>query len=290
MKKCLACDKLYDERENVCPFCGEAPELEQGIRVFAPELAHGGANFTCTGFSYLAKKEEKSFWFTNRSKLIVHFLHTYANNMKSFMEIGCGTGYVLSCIQKEFPHTEITGAEVFIEGLQYAKLRLPNASFFQMDARRIPFVDEFDVIGAFDVLEHIKEDEICLQQIHGALHKNGIFLATVPQHPSLWSAFDERSCHVRRYARGELEKKLAGAGFQLLRSTSFVSLLLPVMYLVRLMETKQGAAAPNDEPDELAPRPFINAALSMFMSFERVLISAGLSFPCGGSRLVIARK
>ena len=290
MKRCLVCGKVYERRYDVCPSCRRIPTQEQGFSVFAPELAHGGANFTSTDFSYLAKKEEKSFWFTNRSKLIVHFLHTYANSMKSFMEIGCGTGYVLSCIHKEFPHTEITGAEVFIEGLQFARQRLPNAYFFQMDARKIPFVDEFNVIGAFDVLEHIKEDAIRLKQIHSALHKDGIFLATVPQHPSLWSAFDENACHVRRYMRGELESKLVDAGFQLLRSTSFVSLLLPLMYLVRLRETKQCAAATNDDHDELAPHPLINAALSGCMSLERALIASGLSFPWGGSRLVIARK
>lgn len=290
MKKCLVCDKPYGRKERVCPCCGAVPDQEQGIDLFAPELSHGGANFTSTDFSYLAKREEGSFWFTNRSKLITHFIRTYVKNMKSFMEIGCGTGYVLSCIHKEFPLIELTGAEVFIEGLQFAKQRLPNVSFIQMDARRIPFTDEFDCIGAFDVLEHIKEDALCLKQIHHALHKDGVFLVTVPQHPSLWSAFDEKSCHVRRYARGELETKLSDAGFQLLHSTSFVSLLLPLMYLVRWKEATPNVAVSNDAHDELAPHPLINAALSLFMSLERGLISAGVSFPCGGSRLVVARK
>ncbi len=290
MKKCLLCHKPYAQNENSCPFCGFEPEQRQGISLFAPELAAEGANFKSTAFSYLAEKEEKSFWFVNRSKLIAYFLHSYAKNMKNFMEIGCGTGYVLSCIHKEFPHIQLTGAEVFTEGLKFAKGRLPNANFLQMDARKIPFVEEFDAIGAFDVLEHIKEDTVCLEQIHTALRQNGIFLATVPQHPSLWSSSDEEACHVRRYERGELEKKLADAGFQVLRSTSFVSLLLPVMYLARrLNRTKPTSTGPRAH-DELAPHPIVNGTLSLVMSLERAGIQAGLSFPFGGSRLVVARK
>jgi len=37
-------------------------------------------------------------------------------------------------------------------------------------------------VGAFDVLEHIKEDEIALGQIHKALRPSGVMLLTVPQH------------------------------------------------------------------------------------------------------------
>ncbi len=42
-----------------------------------------------------------------------------------------------------------------MEGLKYAKQRVPGAEFIQMDATEMPFENEFDAIGAFDVLELI---------------------------------------------------------------------------------------------------------------------------------------
>ena len=65
-----------------------------------------------------------------------------------------------------------------------------------MDARRIPFEDEFDVIGAFDVLEHIKEDEQVLVQMHRAVKSGGGIMLTVPQHMFLWSEQDVQAHHV----------------------------------------------------------------------------------------------
>src|SRR4030095_1631809 len=103
-------------------------------------------------------------------------------------------------------------------------------------ARRIPFRGEFDVIGAFDVLEHIKEDEEVLAQMYQATRPRGGVLLTVPQHSFLWSEVDDYSRHVRRYSASELKAKVKRAGFETLRTTSFVSLLLPVMFISRLRQ------------------------------------------------------
>ena len=90
-----------------------------------------------------------------------------------------------------------------------------------MDARRIPFEREFDVVGAFDVLEHIVEDEDVLGQMFKATRPGGGLLVTVPQHPFLWSASDEHAMHQRRYSRAELRRKV-----ERLVSRSSESLLL----------------------------------------------------------------
>ena len=146
----------------------------------------------------------------------------------------CGTAYVLSGVAKKFPQAALNGSEIFLAGLGFAAARLPGAKFMQMDARVIPFDNEFDVVGAFDVIEHIKEDEQVLSQIHASLKPAGLMLLTVPQHAWLWSAADEYACHERRYAASDLHLKVKAAGFQLMRSTSFVSVLLPAMMASRL--------------------------------------------------------
>ena len=105
------------------------------------------------------------------------------------------------------------GSEYLEEGLVYARQRVPTAEFTQMDARCIPYESELDAIGAFDVLEHIEEDEAVLQQIYKALKPGGFVFITVPQHHWLWSAVDEYACHVRRYGANELHEKVRQGGF-----------------------------------------------------------------------------
>ena len=89
---------------------------------------------------------------------------------------------------------------------------MPEVDLFQREARQMPFVSEFDVIGAFDVLEHIVEDEAVLEQIFRATRPGGGILVTVPQHPFVRSANDEHSMHQRRYRRADLRRKVGRAG------------------------------------------------------------------------------
>ena len=73
---------------------------------------------------------------------------------------------MLSGVTDAFPHLALHGSEIYHAWLHFASKRLANAILFQMDARKISFVDEFDVIGLFDVLEHIREDRLVLSEMY----------------------------------------------------------------------------------------------------------------------------
>jgi SAM-dependent methyltransferase len=156
-----------------------------------------------------------------------------------------------------------------------------------MDARRMPFEEEFDVIGAFDVLEHIEQDGAVLCEMFRAVRPGGGIMLTVPQHPFLWSRTDEHARHKRRYTRREMIDKVRRAGFGIARATSFVSLLLPAMVVSRAA----GRATRRADPlPELGIGAGMNAILTRVLAAERALIERGVSFPAGGSLLVVARK
>lgn len=289
MRRCLSCSSHYISSTIDCPTCGFTPKVVDGFCAYAPELAHAGGGFKSIYFSDLARLEETNFWFRSRNQLIIWVLKEYCPYFQSFLEIGCGTGYVLSGIAKAFPHAKIHGSEIFTDGLKYAAGRLPSVNFMQMDARNIPFQDEFDVIGAFDVLEHIEEDEAILSQVYTALKPQGFILLTVPQHTWLWSATDEYACHVRRYTASGLHKKIEAAGFQIVRSTSFVTSLLPAMMVSRLLQ-KKVPDGKFDATAELKISHWLNSLFYRLLCAEFVLIKAGINFPVGGSRLVVAMK
>jgi SAM-dependent methyltransferase len=271
-----------------CPQCQTLPTYIDGFLAFAPALTSAQEGYRTEFYGEYAHLEERHFWFSVRCQLIVWALQKYCSSLASFFEVGCGTGYVLQSIGRAFPQAKLYGSEMLTTGLRFAASRLPSATFIQMDARQIPYVNEFDAIGAFDVLEHIEEDDVALKQAHGALKNEGILVLTVPQHAWLWSSIDQYSCHVRRYSAKELHSKVEAAGFEILRSTSFVSLLLPAMLLSRA--SKQDSTIAIDPMAELKIPSIVNRTLRMLMSLEAWLIRCGISFPLGGSRLVVARK
>ncbi|MDR3500942.1 MAG: methyltransferase domain-containing protein [Parvibaculum sp.] len=285
---CPDCEgKAYSAEAGSCPSCGFKPPTIEGFDAWAPELAEGGGGFKAEYFSNLASNEEGNFWFTSRNKLILWALRKYFPRFESYLEVGCGTGYVLSGIAKEFPGRLLTGSEVFSAGLRYAAMRVPTAHFAQMDARKIPFEEEFDLVGAFDVIEHIEEDEAVFAQLYKATRQGGVLILTVPQHPWLWSTVDEHACHARRYTASQLRSRVEAAGYRILRSTSFVSVLLPAMILSRL---RTPGIEDYDPSSEFRISPIVNRALTFALSLERRLIEWGVDLPFGGSRLLVAVK
>lgn len=288
MKLCLACDDLHATSDTSCTSCGVAPEVIDGFLAYAPELAHGGGGYEAELFAKLAPLEESNFWFRSRNKLLVWALGKYAPSFQSFLEIGCGTAYVLAGVGARYPKARLLGSEIFVDGLAFAASRVPNAELMQMDARAIPYRDEVNVIGAFDVLEHIEEDEQVLDEMLAALKPGGIILVSVPQHQWLWSPADDHAHHVRRYTGPELRGKVRAAGFEVLRTTSFVSFLFPAMLLSRLKSSK--SQAEYDPTDELQLPKVLNTILYGVMRVELALIKLGINFPIGGSRLIVARK
>jgi SAM-dependent methyltransferase len=259
-----------------------------GHLAFAPEFAEKSEGFDASYFERLAELEPGSFWFRSRNRLLCWVLKRYFSDAKSFFEIGCGTGFVLAGIRKKLPQLTLQGGEIFSAGLSLASGRLPGVDLYQMDARQIPFENEFDVIGAFDVLEHIGDDELVLSQMHRAVRKGGGILVTVPQHAFLWSNVDEYSRHMRRYSLSELKAKVGQAGFQTIRTTSFVSLLLPLMLIARLKQPPPDIEF--DPAAEFRLNALTNYLLERVMDLERSMVKVGISFPAGGSLLLVAKK
>lgn len=289
MRLCPACAAARPDFDAACTTCGHQVARRRGILILAPELAGEGLGFNAEHFADLFEREASSFWFQGRNDILSWVIGRCVRPRARFLEIGCGTGFVLARLKRDFPDTAFTGSELFDTGLEYARQRLPGVELLQMDARALPYTEEFDCIGAFDVLEHIAEDERVLSEIHRALRPGGHVVLSVPQHPALWSLADEIACHQRRYTRGEVEAKLLSAGFEVVMTTSFVTILLPLMFAVRTSDRNRRALEKDPSAEHLM-HPLVNTILRMTMTAELALIRLGLRLPAGGSRLIMARK
>jgi SAM-dependent methyltransferase len=236
-------------------------------------------------FEPLAQVEERSFWFRARNRLIVSTFRRHFPEARSFLEIGCGSGIVLAALRESFPGIRLVGSELYAEGLEIARRRLPDVELVELDARDLPYVGEFDVVGAFDVLEHIDEDEAVLAQMVRAARPGGGVVVLVPQHRWLWSEHDEIVEHRRRYTRKELLSKAERAGLEVVEVTSFVTSLLPAMLASRLVDRVRKRT---DPIANLAPGP-LNRTFERILDGERRLIERGVSLPFGGSLALVAR-
>ena len=292
MKKCLGCFATFNTNDWTCPSCDHNnAQLVGSLPLFAPQLAEENDGFKKENFDRLIKLEEGNFWFEARNQIILNSLKELHPTEANYMEIGCGTGFVLRGVCNSTLPYRVTGTEIFANALDMVQTRVgTQAELMQLDARHIPFEEEFDIIGAYDCIEHISEDRDVLAQIYTALKPGGLIAITVPQHPFLWSQADERADHKRRYTAKELQDKFEAANFKVIKSSSFTSFLLPLMYLSRLLNKNKNAKVNTKHTDGLHLPGFVNQTFLALMKIEAKLISKGINLPCGGSRLMIGQK
>lgn len=301
MRRCIECNALEDVPSGVallppdwsCPQCGWRPATSDGIVITAPELADSMTGMNPGSFSDLAAVEDGHFWFDTRRQLLTGLANRYFPSAQDYLEIGCGNGYVLDSIRRSRSWRRLAGTELHPTALRYARQRTgASTELLQVDARKIPVRANFDLVGAYDVIEHIEEDEVVLAEIRDALRPGGGALITVPQHPWLWSGMDDIAFHKRRYRLGELELKARNAGFDVLRSTSFNMLLMPLTALNRLSEklSRQSGEAACHFDAELKPNRYVNSALKAVLSIEIFGTLHGLTWPVGTSRVVALRR
>jgi SAM-dependent methyltransferase len=263
-----------------------------GFVQLAPQLDDVDEGFDLASYDTLSDIEDDHFWFTTRNEMIAWLVQRFAWQAGRALEIGCGTGYVLFALRRALPVARLSGSELHRLGLVHARRRHGEAiELFQMDARHSGLSDALDLIGAFDVLEHIAEDQSVLVEIYRMLKPGGILIATVPQHPWLWSTSDVVAHHQRRYRIGELAGKARNAGFTIRYQSSFAAVTLPLMMASRLRSRLSNRGDPNDGLDvETKVPPGLNAALRFCLRAEHMFRRFGLPLPLGGSQVIVASK
>lgn len=264
-----------------------------GFRCYAPELAGAHTDYPAEGFAVTAAVEARSFWCRSRNRVLRDVIRRFTDLSRRYevLEIGCGIGGVVGELRR-FPHLTLTASEIYLEGLRFARARFPDVDFIQLDATTMPFDAAFDIVGAFDVLEHIDDDVRVIEGVWRALRSGGLFLVTVPQYPWMWSTLDDLVRHKRRYRRQDLTAKLRGCGFDVLFESSFVTVLFPAMAASRMLSRKR-AVDPETAAAfaaEVTLPSAANRVCDWVMRADEFALRRGVSLPFGGSLLAVARR
>ena len=86
----------------------------------------------------------------------------------------------------------------------------------------LPYADgTFDLVAAFDVIEHVVNDRQVFSELSRVLKPDGVLLFSVPLHPAHWNEFDAVVGHARRYRPVELQALIEEHGLVVKKSAVF---------------------------------------------------------------------
>jgi 2-polyprenyl-3-methyl-5-hydroxy-6-metoxy-1,4-benzoquinol methylase len=236
-------------------------------------------------YPHFYKIENEHWWFAARQKILWNFISRNFSLTKNskVLDVGCGTGAILDTFAKNF---DAYGQDVSEQAVDFCKQRgLKNV--FRGYLNELPsHLKEFDLVTAFDVVEHIEDDLGVLKQMHSLLKKNGSVLITVPAFQMLWGAHDVVTHHKRRYIKKSLRNIMQNAGFEIVRMSYFNFFLFPVAVARRI----QAKITKVDEAKDLEmPSPFVNSVLKSVFETEKFILPS-INFPIGLSLIAVGRK
>lgn len=163
-------------------------------------------------------------------------------------------------------------------------------------AARLPFADRtFDVVAAFDVIEHCDPEAVALAEVSRVLAPGGRLLISVPAYQWAWTHFDEQNHHFRRYTRKRAVEAVTSQGLEVLRCSHMFASTFPMFAVSRLATRmrERGTTAPVLGPDEVPPLPEVRPAVEKGLMAATRLEQAALSrwdLPFGSSVVIAARK
>ncbi len=237
----------------------------------------------------MERMEESYWWHVGRRYLIERTLQRRfgPRGRLAICDVGCGTGRNMQLLER---FGDVVGVEPEGPGLAICRRRgLGPERVVAGSATQIPYPDaSFDLVTAFDVLEHVDDDHEALTEIRRVLRPHGHLLLTVPAYRFLWSVHDESLGHRRRYVASEVHSKLNNAGFVVVRRSYAISLPLPAIMGFRIAQGLLPSLARGGASYVEVP-PRLNALLVQALKVEARLL-AGIDLPAGASIFALARR
>ena len=237
-------------------------------------------------YDAMYRLEDSYWWYVARRALAVELLNEEIVGREAplILDVGCGTGANINDFARL---TSTIGIDTSIDALHFCQSRGITAVALS-PLEDLPFgCSSFDIVTALDVLEHTDDDLHCLREIHRVSKKKGLVLITVPAYGFLWSEHDEALKHRRRYTAHELRNKLALTGFDVVRTSYFIStLFFPILALRIWQGLRKSSTHPRTSIYVLPG--WINSALVNLLALERKLFQR-INIPFGVSIVALAR-
>jgi SAM-dependent methyltransferase len=237
--------------------------------------------------------ERTHWWFEGRRRVFFDVITRAVRGRGPVrsLDVGCGAGGMLAELTRLGP---AVGLEISRELIHSAHERgFPR--LLVGSAERLPVArGAFDLVTAFDCIEHLDDDVGALASFFQAVKPGGLLFVSVPAWQFLYAENDRVAMHKRRYRRSALTRKLRAAGFDVVKSSYVNAWLFPLIVpAVLALKFKQRFLKPKSAPAETnlsyAPPRWINATLGAIFSSERFVLRL-TNFRLGHSLIALARK
>lgn len=230
--------------------------------------------------------EQSHWWYTGRRKILANFVEEICRRVTDrrprILDVGCGTGANLLMLSD---YGDAEGVDISKDALAFCRER--GLDKVKLGAgEELPYDDgTFDLVTAFDVVEHMDDDLAGLREMRRVLRPGGRVLLFVPTFMFLWGVQDDVSNHRRRYRLPELRGVLEKAGFEIERTTyANITFFLPILFVRKLMRV-MGIKAETENNINVSA---LNGVLGSMLGAESVVLKY-MDIPFGVSGLCVAR-
>jgi len=239
------------------------------------------------------KLEREHWWFKARLKILDFNIKKRIFKGLSFSILNAGAATGATSIMLKNYGT--------VQSLEYDKecsiylSEILNEEVSNASLTALPYSDKsYNLVCAFDVIEHIEDDTKAIKEIHRVLKEDGYIYISVPAFNLLWSKHDEINHHYRRYRLKNLITLIANNGFQIEYASYFnFFLFLPILIIrlfSRLLPDNLDKNSTGSDFEKFNSNKFLNKLMYHIFLSEIYFFRLGLRLPFGVSSMIIAKK
>jgi 2-polyprenyl-3-methyl-5-hydroxy-6-metoxy-1,4-benzoquinol methylase len=147
------------------------------------------------------------------------------NNVKNFIDLGCGDGIVISAVKNKYPKIKISGIDISPRRINSLKKRFPRDNFYVKDVCGTKLKQQYEFVHSSQVIEHVPFDKEMVKEMSRLLTDNGVlFCSSVIKKP--WAIYKYRNngrfvlgpTHEREYKDKKQFLNLFKKDFKLIKS------------------------------------------------------------------------
>ena len=207
------------------------------------------------------------------------------------LDVGCGSGQTMVWLRELFPRWRFVGLDVASEGL--AAARGLGQDVMKASALSLPLPSRsVDLVVTFDVLQHLPHpdgDSEALVEMRRVLRERGLLLIRTNAQAVPYTE-DDPAAMFRKYEPAELQRKLEGAGFDVIR-LSRLNAVLGLAEIPRELRAKREAGRAGYQGLLAAPRApgAVDRLKQWWLEREGRAVAAGVSLPFGRTLVALCR-
>jgi SAM-dependent methyltransferase len=189
-------------------------------------------------------QREGYWWHRARTDLLAAVMAPHLAAPSRTLDVGSADAPSVGWMRGEHQHV---GLDLFPDGLRPGEGIVGSAT-------ELPFGDRtFDVVSAFDVVEHCADDARAVSELRRVLVPGGRMLLSVPAYQWAWSDHDVRAGHHRRYTRAGIAGLVEAAGMEVQRATYAFGGVFPLFAAERLRRRLRPSATGDARLPEVSP-------------------------------------